>query len=455
MTDDAPSTDAAQTEAPASDPTPAAETAPGSWMDRHLWQIQPVRDVLMGLGVLGLLWLGRAVSIVTVPLLLAILFAYLFEPVIKFMIAKLSIKRRTAVAAVIVGAVVLVGLPAAGGLVVGAVQAYTLLVRTSDRIALVDKYVEASTDEERTRVRNALLAPQPGSDFTPPANGGADGEDTAATSNGWVWIAERADMAADDPDIADGVGTVRTWLRANTAAIAERAAAVGIDAARGIASFATWVIGLGLLIFLTIFFFYFVSTGWGQVQGFGAGLLPFKHRERVLERFEQFDAVISGFIRGRLTIAFLQSIVFTIAYLIIGVPAAFLLGPLVAVLSIVPYAALIGLPISVTLLWLEPYTGIRGAWWWVIGAPAAVYFLGQALDDYVWTPLIQGKSTNMDTPTILFASLAGGVLFGIFGLLIAIPLAACVKILIREEFWPRFKEWQEGRAKDFLPIDEK
>ncbi|MEO0632339.1 MAG: AI-2E family transporter, partial [Planctomycetota bacterium] len=94
----------------------------------------------------------------------------------------------------------------------------------------------------------------------------------------------------------------------------------------------------------------------------------------------------------------------------------------------------------------------RGEIWWVIGAPLAVYFIGQALDDYVWTPLIQGKSTGMDTPTILFATLAGGALLGIYGLLLAIPLAACIKILLQEIFWPRFKQWSKGETPDFLPI---
>ena len=78
--------------------------------------------------------------------------------------------------------------------------------------------------------------------------------------------------------------------------------------------------------------------------------------------------------------------------------------------------------------------------------------LGQVLDDYVLTPLIQGKSTNMDTPSILFASMAGGTLAGVYGLLLAIPVAACLKILLKEVFWPRFRVWAEGKAKDFLPI---
>ena len=109
---------------------------------------------------------------------------------------------------------------------------------------------------------------------------------------------------------------------------------------------------------------------------------------------------------------------------------------------------------EIVLLWLENHTGFRGATWWIIGAPIVWYNVGQLLDDYVLTPVIQGRGTDLDTPTILFASIAGGALMGFYGLLVAIPLAACLKILIREVFWPRFRAWAEGKERDFLPIDE-
>ena len=49
------------------------------WSRLHLWQMQPVRDVLLGLGIFALILMGQKASVVTVPLLLAVLFAYLFE----------------------------------------------------------------------------------------------------------------------------------------------------------------------------------------------------------------------------------------------------------------------------------------------------------------------------------------------------------------------------------------
>jgi predicted PurR-regulated permease PerM len=418
-----------------------------TWLDRHLWQIQPVRDVLLGLGVVGLLWLGREISVVTVPLLLAILLAYLFEPVVSLLKRRFNASRRTSVIAVMVASIALVLVPAVLGISVGIVQGVALLTRTSERIALVDDYVTAASDEERAAARESLLG-----QIADPADPSKPSMPAAERTSAWLWIAQRTDAASNNPDFATAIDAARNWVESNSARIAQAAAQVGLNAVRGVLSFATGLFGLMFMAFLTFFFFFFIATSWIGVQRFGKDLLPIKHRDRIITRLGQFDAVISGFIRGRLTIAFVQGIVFTLAYWLIGVPAAFILGPLVAVLSIVPYAALIGLPVSIGLLWLEERTGFRGEWWWVVGAPVAVYFLGQALDDYVWTPLIQGEATGMDTPTILFASIAGGVLFGVFGLLIAIPLAACVKIIIREELWPRFHEWIEGRAQDPLPI---
>ena len=67
-------------------------------IDRHLWEIQPVRDVLIILAIVGLIYLGYALSLVTVPILLAILLAYLFEPVVRGLLARYSrLKRPQAV----------------------------------------------------------------------------------------------------------------------------------------------------------------------------------------------------------------------------------------------------------------------------------------------------------------------------------------------------------------------
>ena len=396
-----------------------------TWRDLHLWQIQPVRDVLLALAVVGLFWFGNRISVVTVPLLVAVLLAYLCEPVVRWMERRTSLHRRGAVVTLLALIVLLVGVPTLIGIGLGAAQTATLLTSTARRVEMVYQSVNTPGDP----VLEARVSTEAG-----PA---------------WSWMRDRITDSAQRDEMDRVLEMIGAWLRNSTGSLLGATATVGAGALRIAGGVFTFAFG----VFLTGFFFYFVATGWETLRELSLRALPDNNKERIIDLAKKFDAVISGFVRGRLTIAFVQAVFFSAAYWIIGVPAALIVGPSVAVLSIVPYLALIGIPVSIILLWLEGHTGLRGTWWWVLGMPCVVYVAGQALDDYLLTPAIQGKTTNMDTPTILFASLAGGALLGVFGMLIAIPIAACVKILIVEVFWPRFRQWAEGRASDPLPIE--
>jgi predicted PurR-regulated permease PerM len=426
-------------------PGPAADNAgdwsvPG-WARLHLWQMQPVRDVLVGLAVLGLLWLGQKTSIVTVPLLLAGLLAYLFEPVIRWVMRRLRVARRSAVVLVMAAVGLIVVVPSVLGAVYGSVQLIGFGRDTAEKALVVRDAIAAPTaakaDEEFAKWATARGL-----------EGGA-----AAFPGFWRSIHDGLRSADADGTAREAFDAVAAWLVDNKERVATTVAQGGRDVLGVALRLAGGTAGLGFMLFITAFFFYFVAEGWPKIGRLGTKLLPDKNKARVIHLLSRFDGVINAFIRGRLTIAFVQAVVFSIGYWIIGVPAAFILGPFVAVLSIVPYLALVGVPISIALLALEGHAGVRGAWWWVVGMPILVYLIGQWIDDYVLTPIIQGKNTGLDTPVILFASLAGGALFGVFGLLIAIPIAACVKILIAEVFWPKFKAWAEGRAADPLPIE--
>jgi len=393
--------------------------------------MQPVRDILLALGVFAIFLIGQKISVVTVPLLLALLLAYLFEPVIVWSMGKFNIARRTSVIGIIAVVVVGIILPSIIAASYGVAQTITFGQGILTNIETVQQAQQIPDINEANKYLSDHDC------------GGA-----------WIMIHDSIRGAeSDNSAIGQSLAGINDWIIDNKDQVALTLTNVGIETVNRTLSLMGAVFGLGFMGFLAAFFFFFVATEWVGVKGFGAELLPDKNRDRIIELLTKFDAVISGFIRGRLTIAFIQSIIFSIGFFLIGVPGAFILGPAVAILSIVPYLALIGVPVAVSLLWLEAYTGIRGELYWIIGAPTILYFFGQAIDDYVLTPLIQGKSTGMDTPTILFASLAGGALFGVFGLLIAIPIAACVKILIQEVFWPKFNDWAEGRSADPLPID--
>ena len=72
----------------------------------HLWQIQAVRDVLFIAAVVALFWLGYALRAVTVPLLVALLLAYLFEPVVSYLVQRTRYSRAMIVSGLLCSVVV-------------------------------------------------------------------------------------------------------------------------------------------------------------------------------------------------------------------------------------------------------------------------------------------------------------------------------------------------------------
>ncbi len=413
------------------------------WKRLHLWQMQPVRDVLVLAAIFGVLWLGYSLSIVTVPMLIALALAYLFEPLVAWATRKRLTSRSGAAAIIILLAGVLVIGPAAIGLTFGAVQGVQQIQEIRGKIDQVVRSVKNPDD-------NAL---KPVADEGP----------WLAIRNYVVDLHGReAQIAANaaQPDAAKPVKALSPldegalWVEGNWADVSKKLLTTnGADAFTAIAQ---WTQSLGVLVFmgfLTAFFFFFFCTGWGKVLAFWESLIPEQRKAKSFDLIAQMDRVISGFVRGRLTICGILMIYYTLAYWIIGVPAPLILGPVVAVLALLPFVSSLGVPAAALMLWLDTSgTGMQSTWWWVVFAPLVVFMIAQGMDDYVLTPAIQGKNTGMDTPSILFASLAGGTLAGVYGLLLAIPIAACIKILLREVFWPRFDAWAKGRARDFLPI---
>jgi len=121
-----------------------------AWYDRHLWSIQPIRDLLLLASVFGVLYIGWLISIVTVPLLLAILLAYLFEPVMKKLHARLGVSRQVASAMVIVTAAVVVLVPLLVGVGYAALQAASLARSVTNNATLLSEVVASDNEGPTT-----------------------------------------------------------------------------------------------------------------------------------------------------------------------------------------------------------------------------------------------------------------------------------------------------------------
>ncbi len=450
----------------------------GSWARLHLWEIQPVRDVLLIFALFGILWAGHTASVVTVPLLLALLLAYLFEPLVRRFARGSAVRRRVAAGGVILGVVVLVIVPVILGLIWAATSAVnSAAVFRKDVIAL-SRVVRQETPPTEEELDAALPRKQSWHDFALYLRE-LDDRASMPTVAGPSVAKEPEDLSVDEPPtgppeervaeafevtpevlgrrstrelLQAGINSVFEWAGQNQADLTKRAAKTGLDVLSLLVLGAKSIGQVAFGGFLTAFFFFFICSGYEGVLKFLRDLIPDGIRPRALHLASRMDRVVAGFVRGRITICAVLSVLFTIGYAIIGAPVPFVLGLATGVLSVVPYLAMVAVPVAMMLMFLDPSEGVRGTWWWIIGSPIVLYVVVQTADDYLLTPRIQGKQTDMDTPSILFAALAGAALLGVYGLLIAIPLAACAKIMWIEIVVPRIKEWKAGRASDPLPL---
>ena len=464
----------------------------------HVWQIQSVRDVMLVFTVLAILWLGYAMSTITVPLLVALALSYLFEPLIERLQGWFHWSRTVSVAVVpgiFMAGVVVIVVPTVL-LVVSQTGSFIASAGSGRYADLFDKGVALMPEDMRTQVEDSkawvegklpwsakVFGDDPLSDSSTPskAEDSPVNGDTKATSKD----ASIGDQAPRQATVAEAKTAEDKQLQAMVRDEVSRQLGGGIfdpsagqastgdsDAsirgdgfgsaalgfvgagARRIWAFALGSIELGLLVFLIPFYFFYFATSYPKVLRFGQELIPEDRQVRVFHLVREMDKAVAGFVRGRLVISAILGTIFAVGWFIVGVPYSLALGLLVGVFCAVPYLSAIGVPIAVTLLAVEqlsiPDTE-RMAWWGILFWPTLVYGIGQSLDDWVLTPFIQGKITNLNPVAIVVAVLAGGSLAGLYGMLLAVPAAACLKIILRDVVMPRIHAWREGRATDPLP----
>jgi predicted PurR-regulated permease PerM len=216
---------------------------------------------------------------------------------------------------------------------------------------------------------------------------------------------------------------------------------LGLTVVGATLSLVTYLILAALLI---VFSFFMFSWKFQSLKDWGTQLIPKSNRERTLEILGKMDRSVSAFIRGRLIQSFVVGLVLTVGWGIAGVPYFVLLGLLGGLLNLIPYAAITTWPLAVMLAWVDRVSGGSGfSVWMVLIWPSAVYMIAQALDGWVVEPLVQGQATELDPLAILLAVLVGGTLLGLFGMILAIPTAACVKILMQQVVVPRIRSWAD------------
>lgn len=187
----------------------------------------------------------------------------------------------------------------------------------------------------------------------------------------------------------------------------------------------TWLVYLIIVPIFTFLMLYNKPILQLRVARF---ILP--SNQKVMKEFwPSLHHQISGYIRGKLIHVIIIAIANSLAFVVMGVNYALLLGVGVGLSVIIPYVGAVIIAVPVLIVSIFQF-GFGTELWWVL----IIYTFIQLLDSNVLTPMLFSKAMNLDAFSILAAILIFGGLWGFWGVFFAIPLATFIKTLITR--WP-------------------
>jgi predicted PurR-regulated permease PerM len=358
---------------------------------RHLWEIPAARDVAVLLFIGFSLWVVYALSEVFTPLIIALLLAYVFNPLVTLLEQRWGWPRPVTVALIL-----------------------TLIVLS---LATLVSWLGPLLLEQMSGLARRLPSYLR----------------TLAASYG-------IDHGTLVSQLEQSIRELQLDPRQVFAQIYKTTGkAVGIVAL----VFGTAIYLLFCIILVCVAFFFLAwhfNRGLQNLKRY----IPESRKQVFLKILSRMDEAIGQFFRGRLFVSLLVGVLLSIGWFLTDVPYWFLLGTVSGLLNVVPYLSVITWPIAILLKYVETLSadGHRSLdFISMIVWPSAVYLLAQLVENWILTPLIQSGQTNLNPATIIVVVFLGAAVAGILGMILAIPIAACIKILCEEILFPRLRRW--------------
>lgn len=185
---------------------------------------------------------------------------------------------------------------------------------------------------------------------------------------------------------------------------------------------------LHLILFfvLTPVITFYLLRDWPVIVTRFESLFPARHAESIHQELRSIDEMISGFVRGQATVSLCLAAFYSTTLYLTGLKYGMLIGLATGFLSFIPVVGTwTGAIVSLTLAFVQ-FTDP-----WRIALVGGVFVAAQVLDAYFLTPNLVGSRVGLHPVWIIFAILTGGTLFGFLGVIFAVPVAGTVAILLR------------------------
>ncbi len=195
---------------------------------------------------------------------------------------------------------------------------------------------------------------------------------------------------------------------------------------------------LGYLI-IPVYLFYLLAD-LPRLKTFLESYIPERYRAGYQEKLSEVDSVLFGFIRGQLSVCAILAVLYSIGLYFIGIDLAIAIGALAGITFIIPYVGtILGICLSIVMALLKFHDFLHPllclGWFGLV----------QTLEGMVITPRVVGDSTGLHPLVAIIALLIGGQMFGIMGMLLAVPAAAVMQVFLRSlAAWYRTTEFYRG-----------
>lgn len=205
--------------------------------------------------------------------------------------------------------------------------------------------------------------------------------------------------------------------------VSESISKYGADFTQGIAAVVSALTEVVLsLVMLPILLFYLLKDG-KQLPDYIVKRLPTPMRNETKKILYDMNNGLSAYIRGQLVVAFCVGVLLLIGYMIIGLNDPLILAVIGMTTNVVPYLGpvLAIIPAAVIAVVQSP---------WMLLKLALVWSLAQLIESKVISPLVMGKSLKLHPVTVIFVIIIAGNLFGILGIIFAVPGYTILKVVV-------------------------
>ncbi|MBD8528126.1 AI-2E family transporter [Pseudomarimonas arenosa] len=179
------------------------------------------------------------------------------------------------------------------------------------------------------------------------------------------------------------------------------------------------------LLLLPVLIFYLLRD-WDVLVQRVRELLPRSVEPTVVRLTGEADVVLGAFLRGQLSVMFALGTIYSLGLWLVGIEFSLLIGMLAGLVSFIPYlGAIVGVGVGLVAAMVQHGDILH------VVLVLAVFGAGQTIESFLLTPWLVGDKIGLHPVAVIFAIMAGGQLFGFFGVLLALPVAAVAMVLLR------------------------